>query len=144
MDRAGWQWWAGSGDECYTVGPCDSRDDAISEATGECLGEFEQDGEWKLSFHICEARKDPLNLSDWIMDIDELLERAEESVGDSDRASEYDDPPYFDCTKEQQADLERRIKLACDDWQKAHGLVFTTWTFSASRNHEQVVVDHPL
>lgn len=42
------------------------------------------------------------------------------------------------------ADLERRVKAACDAWQAAHGLVFTCTSFSSSRNHEHVVVLHPL
>lgn len=142
--QSDWQWWGGAHEEVCTYGPCDTKEEIIAEAVADGIGEFQaEDGSWKLGVHVCEARKDPLRLCDWIGDADELLERAEESLGDSDRASEHDDPPYFDCTKDQQADLENRIKAACNDWQTAHGLVFTTWTFSASRNHEYVVVDHP-
>lgn len=142
-DVAGeWQWWGGTDEEVCIYGPCATREQVIAEAVSDGIGEFQdEDGAWKVGIHLCEARKDGLRLADWIMEIDELLERADESVSDSDRSSENDDPPYFDCTKDQQEDLERRIKAACDEWQSAHGLVFKTWTFSASRKHEHVVVD---
>ncbi len=139
-----WQWWGGVDEEVCIYGPHETRDEVIAEATSDGIGEFQaEDGTWKISIHVCEARKDSLWLSDWIMEIDELLERADEAVSDSDRASEHDDPPYFDCKKEHQADLERRIKAACDEWQAANNLFFKTWTFSASRNHEHVVIDLP-
>ena len=54
-------------------------------------------------------------------------------------------------TAEQKADLEARLKRACDEWQAAHGLVFKTYMFTASRKDEYVaaladidagIVDH--
>jgi hypothetical protein len=138
-----WKWWGGTNQEVCTWGPCDTREQAIAEGIEDGCGEFQDEtGKWKIGFHIVEARNDPLRLSDWI-DTEAALERAGESVGDSDRASENDDGDYFGATREQQADLEKRIKAACDDWQTANGLVFETWTFSSSRNNEYVVVDAP-
>lgn len=138
---APWQWFAGSDEEWCTVGPEDSRDAIIQAATSDRLGETDDDGSWKLAFHIVEARQDPLRLADWI-ECDRLIERAEDNVADSDRTgSEYDDGPWFKCTPEQEKDLEERIKRACDEWQAAHGLVFSCSTFSHTRNQEHVVVD---
>lgn len=138
-----WKWWGGTDEEVCTWGPYDTRDEVIQAGIEDGCGEFQDEsGKWKIGFHIVEARKDHLRLSDWI-DADRALERADESVADSDLASEYDDGGYFDCTTEQQRDLERRIKSACDEWQDHHGLAFKTWTFSASRNNEYVVVDAP-
>ena len=141
----GWKWWAGDSGEWYTSGPHDTRDEAISCATGECRGEF-QDGEdgnkWKLGFHVVEARQDPLRLADWIR-ADSLLEIADEEVGEHDRAGEYVGGAWFNTTPEQDADLVARIKRACDEWQAAHNLVFSARTFSNSRADEFVVVDHP-
>lgn len=137
-----WKWWGGVDEEVCTYGPCETKEQVIAEAVADGAGEFQaEDGTWKVGVHVVEARKDPLRLADWIVDIDDLLERAEDRVSDSDRSSEYDNPPYFDCTKAQQDDLANRIKAACDDWQTAHGLTFITWTFSATRNHEHVVVE---
>lgn len=141
----GWAWWSGHDEEWMNCGPCDTREEAIEEARQDACGEFqdEADGKWKVSVYVVEARQDPLRLADWI-ETDRLLERAEESLYDSDRVSgEHDDGPWFECTKEQEADLAARIKRACDEWQEAHGLVFTSQTFSASRNHDHVVVPHP-
>ncbi len=139
-----WQWWAGSDEEWCTVGPEDTRGAIIQAATNDSLGEFEHEGGgWNLSFHIVEARQDPLRLADWI-EADRLLERAEESMSDSDRvSSEYDDGPWFECTPEQEKDLEERVKRACDEWQAAHRLVFTCATFSHTRNKEHVIVELP-
>lgn len=139
-----WQWWAGSNEEWCTVGPEDSRDAIIQAATNDSLGEFENDkGGWSLGFHIVEARQDPLRLADWI-DSDTILERAEDNVADSDRVStEFEDGPWFECTPEQEKDLEERIKRACDEWQTAHALLFSCSTFSHTRNQEHVVIELP-
>ncbi|EKS29279.1 hypothetical protein [Afipia felis] len=143
MGDTGWKWWAGTNDEVMTYGPHDTREDAIREAQEDRIGEFqEDDGTWKIGCHVVEARQDPLRLADWI-DTDRLLERAEESLADSDRVGcDGDEGPWFACTPEQDRDLAERIKRACDEWQAQHGLVFTCRTFSASRNAEYVVVPH--
>lgn len=139
-----WGWWAGSNEEYCTIGPCGSREEVIAAARSEAMGEFQDNaGAWKLSFFICEAEQRPLRLADWI-EVDRLLERADEDLSDSDRVgAECDDGPWFEATKEQEADLAARIASACDQWQAAHKLVFTCRTFSASRNHEHVVCPHP-
>jgi hypothetical protein len=140
-----WGWWAGADEEYCTIGPCGSREEVIAAAQQEAMGEFRDDDDiWKLRFWICEAEKRPLRLADWI-EADRLLERAEEVLSDSDRVGcEDDEGPWFETTNEQDADLRKRIAAACDEWQAAHGLVFTCKTFSASRNHEHVMCKHPL
>ena len=118
ITQGNWKWWAGSDEEWMSIGPCDTREEVIADATSERMGEFqdEHDGEWKLGFHITEARQDPLRIADWI-EADRLLERADESLCDSDRVSyEHEDGPWFDVTIEQGKDLEERIKRACDEW----------------------------
>jgi len=139
-----WKWYGGPSEEVCTFGPCDTKEQVIQEAIDDQSGEFQaEDGKWMIGVHVCEARKDPLHLSRWLPEIDWLLEHAEDGFADSDRASEYDDGGVFQCTVDQQRDLERRLKAACDEWQEANGLQFKAWTFSDSRNHEHVVVDHP-
>ena len=138
-----WQWWAGSSaDDYMTIGPCATREQAIDEAVndgfGEWLDESKDPPAWKNTFHVCECRQDPLRLADWI-DADWILERAEESLADSDRVScEFDDGPWFECTPEQEDDLKSALRKACDDWQVRHNLRFHSPTFSHSRNHEDV------
>ncbi|NZD50518.1 hypothetical protein [Rhizobium leguminosarum] len=138
-----WQWWAGSNEEWMTVGPCDTREQVIAEATDDRIGEDLVDGKWILAFHIVEARQDPLRVADWI-GADRLLEYAEDNIADSDRVgAENDDGPWFPATDDQEADLIARVKAACDDWQTAHGLKFKSFTFSHTRNGADVVVPHP-
>lgn len=140
----GWAWWSGTDEEWMSFGPCATREDAIEEARQDACGEFEDvDGTWRVAVHVVEARQDPLRLANWI-DVERMLEHAEDSLGESDRVgSEYDEGPWFEATKEQERDLVDRIMRACDEWQASHGLVFKCSTFSASRNHDHVVVPHP-
>lgn len=138
-----WEWWAGN-DEWKTVGPEPTREAVIQAATDDCIGETkDENGNWVLAFEIIEARQDPLRLADWCR-FDELIERANDDLSDSDRvAAEYDDGPWIEPNGEQEKNLIERLKKACDDWQEAHGLVFKTRTFSHSRNTEDIVVPHP-
>lgn len=134
-----WKWWAGQTDEFYTVGPCESKDEAINEAISDGIGEWLDVSQtphvWMQSFSVIEATHDPLRLADWIY-ADTMLERADDALADSDRVScEHDgNGPWFKATPEQEADLIQRVKAACDEWQAAHGLVFKSTTFSHQRN----------
>ena len=139
-----WLWYAGRDDEHYQFGPHKTRDDAIAEAKDNCCGDFQDDkGVWKLGIHLCEATNPPIPLSDWI-EADWVMEQAETSLTDNDRVgSDFDEGPFFDCTPEQEKDLEAAIKLACNEWQARHNLVFTCSTFLNMRNTEYLVLDHP-
>ena len=145
--QASWQWWAGANDEWFTVGPCDTKEEAIHQAIGDEVGlRFDKSQDppcWTQSFQVVEARQDPLKLSDWI-DAERIIERANEALADSDRvSSEINDGPWFEAAVGQESDLIRRIKLACDEWQAAHGLVFHSNTFSHQRNSETITPDLP-
>ncbi len=140
-----WEWWASRDAEIYRIGPCKSRDEVIAEAThaGEGIEGTAEDGSHIVTFYIVEAQRGNLRLADWI-GAEDALERADESVADSDvTGSEADEPPYFKATPDQEADLAARLRRACDDWQEAHGLTFTCATFSASRNEETITVPDP-
>lgn len=128
-DQSQWNWYYASSEEGPYTGKFDSRDDAISEAQSDYDG---------AGFWVGEAKNPPLRLADWI-GADWILERAGESLFDNDRfCSEFDDGDVFVCSKEQEADLIARLKAACDEWQAAHGLVCTTYTFEQMRNVEFV------
>ena len=140
--EANWQWWAGDNDEWFTVGPCDTKEEAIQQAIEDEVGlwfDKSQDPPCLMqAFHVVEARQDQLKLSDWV-DAEQIIERADEALADSDRVScENGDGPWFEATPDQDVDLTRRIKLACDEWQTAHGLVFHSNTFSHQRNSETI------
>lgn len=142
-DEVPWEWWAGKDEEYYTVGPCASREQAIQEAIDDGICEWPVDGSdpetWEHRIHLIEAQQAPLRLADWIGAAD-ALEKAEEWVAESDRATEYDEGPWFDATPEQDADLVTRLRRACDEWQAAHGLTFNVRSFSAVRTNDFVVV----
>lgn len=137
---AGWGWWHSRHEDSGCSGPHATRDEAIAEAVGS--GDYAEDaggGRMVHDFWICEARQDPLRLADWVCDGGDMLERAAEFLAASDRTGwEGDDGPWFEASAEQEADLSARIKAACDEWQAAHGLVFTCSTFSAQRNMEPI------
>ena len=121
-----WHWYQARFEEGSYSGPHATREDAIAEGRDECDGD---------GFHIAEATNPPIRLADWI-GADYMLERADESVFDNDRASNEWDDVIFSATKEQEADLVVRIRTACDEWQAAHGLIFHCCSFEGMRNHE--------
>lgn len=139
--QTGWSWWTSQDAETYTEGPFASRAEAVEAGMNYCMGEHvDERGTRMLRFYITEARQAPLNLGDWI-DVDDIIQRAEEQLSESDRtAAECDEGPFFDYPGETFADLEARIKQACTDWQAAHSLIFTCKTFSASRSEETICV----
>lgn len=133
-----WKWWAGHDEEWMQVGPCDTADQAVEEAVSDELG-FDYDatsGFNKCTFYLCEARSDPLRLSDWI-DVEDILERAEERISDSDRVGcEADEGPFFECTPEQKQELVDAVRDVVDRWQLSHDLKFSCLTFSHTRGGE--------
>ncbi|RRH72028.1 hypothetical protein [Falsigemmobacter faecalis] len=123
-----WPWhWAPFEDE-YWVGPFDSRELAIE------AGKQEREDS---GFYVAQAINAPIKLSDWI-GADDLIERADESIFDSDRVSSEFDDIVFTATKAQQQDLAARVKRACDEWQEAHGLSFHASTFAEMTPPERI------
>jgi hypothetical protein len=113
-------------------GKCSSREEAIEAGRDEYPGE---------DYFVAWAINDPIRLADWI-DIEGILERADDALADSDRVSfEYDEQPVFEATPEQQRDLFARVQRACDEWQAAHKLVFTVSTFSRMGEPELIRAD---
>lgn len=134
-----WQWWAGPNDEYYTSGPFESRDDAVAIATKEGIG-LSVDG-YGQKFYIVEAKQDPISFGSHV-DIDQIFEIAEDNIRDSNEVGE-DDDTVFDVSAEEQADLGRRIKLACIEWQLFHKRQFRTSVFTETRNHEIILLEAP-
>ena len=138
-----WGWWYGRNDESGMTGPFETRQIAIDEAVAEGSFVETEDEQDVHRFHVVHAEKAPLRLADWI-DVESIIERANEDVAESDRAAREDDEgPWITPDAAQEADLLARFKAVCDDWQKAHGLVFTTYTFSRQEAGEDLAIPVP-
>ncbi|WP_333848494.1 hypothetical protein [Phaeobacter italicus] len=123
-DNNDWSWWVGSSEESYHT-ECASREEAVEVAK-------EHDGA-----HIIEACK-PSNIKlSGYFDADYFMENADENAWE-DHGDPEGDGPLFDVTLDQQSDLQAMVHAAMDAWQEKHGLTFTGWQFSASRNHEYI------
>lgn len=125
----GWRWYAGGAEDAeFWEGPFTTRDKAI--AAGLLV--------YRNGMHVAEGRNPPVRIADYAP-IDRFREICGEELLNSDRVSyEFDDESVFDCTPEQEKDLQERLRRACDDWQQAHGLVFTVRTIAEMRGGEDV------
>lgn len=135
---AAFHWYASSDAERYTIGPCDTRDQAIAEATGEELGWLEGDDGANMVFHIVEASKPDLNLADYFDAADwfEMLENGPVyDLGDPDG-----DGILSIISKAAGDDLETRVREVIRQWQADHKLDFNVWAFGETRNGEWVTV----
>lgn len=118
-----WSWWVGSSEEAYHT-ECGSREEAIRIAREDYGGA-----------HICEARKDRLDLGEFF-DANDFLERADDAA-DDDHGGEGADP-LFDVAPDKEAALQQAVRATIRKWQADHGLTFVPWRFTEVRNEEFV------
>lgn len=124
-----WSWWIGTNRENFDEGGFTTLEAAIAAGRRAYRGD---------PFWICKAKQGPVLLSDWA-GFDEVLERAEEEIQDNGELAECDqDSVIFEVTAEQEADLVRTLKAACDEWQIRHGAVFQPRTFTGFRHVERI------
>jgi hypothetical protein len=127
-------WWASRDGEFYTVGSEASREAAISAATEEELGLG--DGNCaSFTVALCTAAQVRLSA---MFRADRFLEECEDQADDY--QFEGEPSPFFEVTKEQEADLEARVRAALDEWQVAHQLRFVSTAFVRVEHREQVTV----
>ncbi|MBN2759497.1 MAG: hypothetical protein JXQ79_03270 [Rhodobacteraceae bacterium] len=120
-----WSWWVGRDEERYTT-ECATKEEAVYIAREKYEGAY-----------ICEAQKlANIKLSGYF-DADFFVENAEDNAYDDHGDHESDDV-IFDVTPDQRRDLDAMVRAAIDAWQEKHGLKFTGFLFSASRNHEYI------
>lgn len=115
-----WAWYAGDNEERYVIGPCDSREQALSEA---------DDYDWD-TVHIVEAAKEPVRLSSYF-EVDALFEQVAE---DSDIGDPEGDAVGVGATEEQAKELQALVRAAIDEWQTRHKLIIDPWVFTHTRN----------
>lgn len=70
-------------------------------------------------------------------DCSRFIEDAEERAEDY-NTYEWGDHIIFDCSKEQEVDLEKMVRATIDEWQKKHNLNFRGNLFQSTRNQEYV------
>lgn len=131
-----WQWWAGDNEERYSVGPCATREEAIAEAIDADIG-LEEAADGPVN-HLCLCEAlifPPQRLADYL-DLERIIERAEEKADDKGLIDHEGDHRLFAASDDQLNDLAERLKRACDEWQQAHGLVFESLGFQCVRNEE--------
>lgn len=120
-----WSWWVGSSEERFDT-ECDTREEA------EAIAREEYEGAW-----IIEAQKPDSILLSKYFDAESFLERADERAWDYHGDPEGDAAVFEDAWKELAA-LQEMVRAAIDQWQEKHGLIFTSWKFSATRNLEYI------
>jgi hypothetical protein len=126
-EKINWQWWAGSDDERYTIGPCDSREQAFQEGQDHYSGE---------GFHIVEAvQASDLRLA-LQFNASDFLENVEDRVYDD--YTGPDGEPVFVMSKAQVARLQSVVRSAIEAWQCEENLTFKGWKFQRQRNEEFV------
>ena len=113
-------WWAGSSEEWYQVGPCTSREEAIEEGRA-----YFDDGE---GFHICEAKQHQLKFDARTLIDSQYFENEDYFTYD-----DGSDPDRLEGSD--QADLE--LQRLLDDWLDRHRKTFVQPTiFAWTKNKE--------
>lgn len=128
--RNKWAWWAGRHDEWMTVGPCETREEAIAEALDD-IGEGEGD------FIIIEAIMHEISIS-----ADSVIDRCYEEWADGGMFSQEHDGLEPQGSKEDQKAAEVDLQAALDAWvAKWRHTLPTPNMFAAQRNNETILND---
>lgn len=119
--------WYSSNEENYHGGPCETRDQAVSEAVHS--GDFEPGDVFTTAF--CKIHH--LQLAQFF-DAERFLDDVEDNLVDDYQSEDGD--PVFEVTPEQEADLQAMVREAITAWQAKHGLDFTSWYFLSTTQEE--------
>lgn len=132
-------WYASANEEDYAIGPCETREEAIEEAISQCLGEYEENGEYHYSFHVAECQETNIDLANFF-DVSDWLERAAEDMDENECGSDMygKNHPINTISDDQEKDLDACIKAAIREWQKRNNLPLRSYWFSHVRNSEHV------
>jgi hypothetical protein len=133
--EAEWKWWASSNEEDYTVGPCDSKQQAIAEAVSNELGyNFSRKDKHVMTFHVVEARKAEGRLSEMFDGYDWLLDLDENKLADE--YNEWNDSgpcEHIDATT-----VTAVVRNALREWEDREGVRLKLYRFADCRNGEWV------
>jgi broad specificity phosphatase PhoE len=121
-------WWYSQDEERWN-GPCSSREEAISEGRGEYDAE---------SFMVMDAETGDYDMR---LDVDTITERLSER--NEDRSDPDGDPPLYQITKEQGADLAAMVNAAIMRWVHKHRIDIRAWCFVKQSPHETISAETP-
>lgn len=131
--RDGFQWWVSADEENYQ-GPYDTRDEAIRVAIAEGIGDEFNRVPGCQRFYLCEARQGPIDLSRY-SDADGVLDQVCSRIDDEFGGEDGIDWHFWN--REQEADLDRRLRAVVRAWQRRHKIRVRTWGFTATRETER-------
>ena len=136
-----WYWWASfDGGETAVIGPCVTKEDAISDAFHDRLGEYQDDkGNWRNRFMVMECLDGNVDLSQFF-EFSRWFESIAEEMDERDcGGNEYGEHhPLWELSDEVRAELGRDIKAALHEWQKRNKLPLRSYYFAAIRNREEI------
>lgn len=128
ISKTDWAWWAGRDDEWMTIGPCATRDDAVSEAIDD-IGEGEGD------FIVMEAVMHDIHLSASCI----LDRQYDEWADNGDLFSTENGAPEPQGTPDQRKEAETELQALLDGWVAKFRHTFPTPNmFAATRNQETI------
>lgn len=140
-DEQEWGWWASSNEEDYTIGPCDTRDQAIAEAISSEVGyDYSRKDKHVMKFHVIEARKAEGRLSE-MFDGAEWLDDLE---GNKlyDEYNEWSDTGP--CEHIDAYAVTAVVQNALKEWEDREGVRVKLYRFAECRNAEWVTKEFEL
>jgi len=117
------QWWYSQDEERWN-GPCETREEAISEGRGE----YDDEG-----FMVMEAEQGDYDLSISAERIFDFLADRNEELTDPD-----DGAVFSDAKPEQKRDLEKAMAATIKAWADAHKLSYRAFMFTKQRAAESI------
>lgn len=135
-------WYAGRDEEVLPIGPCDSREQVISEAISSEVWSENDDGTCVI--FIGKYVKQRVNLSKYF-DAEDFLERTSERMDDNGDGSNEDGDhhPINEISGADTADLEIAVREAIWKWQRDKGLQLKCWWMDSVGGEEVVTVPLP-
>lgn len=142
------KWWASRGEERLGSGPCDTKEEAISEALS--AGDFmeidpdDKHPEWRASMWVGEYQSKHVDLSIYF-DAQSFIDNSYEAIDENGEGSNEDSEnhPLEELTKEDIEALQIAVRSAIWEWQHTRKIPLKSFWVEAVSGHEPITVPHP-